>query len=286
MSFGDCADDASLLAGWKQFCRQLEQAGEDAFKDANPALALHRADAFRFLTQNLGQAFDLAYETRDSRHPVIHTFCKLGGDNANYVYQQAWIDGNSVYRISGNRGTARFFNIAVQGHRPVSKPDQPGWRNLHEPFGDTPEANQFGHQLETAWDGGFELYIGGAQPGPNWLPTTPRTRKLFIRQGFDEWTETPATIRIERIGMAEPKPVPTPTDMIEAMDWAGNFLTTMMRDNADSVYEFAEDIDPEQVNHFPTGRRETHNPVYNAEKDRCAAGRSMRCAGNSRPTRR
>ena len=43
-------------------------------------------------------------------HAFCTSFCKLGGDNAEY-------DGSSVYRISGNRGTSRFFNIAVQGHR-------------------------------------------------------------------------------------------------------------------------------------------------------------------------
>jgi len=278
MSLGDCTSDAALDAAWKRFCRQLEKAGEDAFKATNPALPLHRADAFRFLTQNLGQAFDLALETRDTRYPVIHAFCtpfcKLGGDNADYTYQQAWIDGNSVYRISGNRGTSRFFNIAVQGHRPTAKPDQPGWRNLHEPFGDTPETNLFGHQMEIGWDGSFEVYIGGERRGPNWLPTTPQTRKLFIRNGFDDWAEVPATIRIERVGMAEPRPIPTPDEMIAAMDWAGDFLTTMMRDNPDWAFEFAEDMDPSQLNRFPSGRRDAENPVYTVEKDRLR-GRSI-----------
>ena len=40
-----------------------------------PPTPLHRADAFRFLTQNLGQAFDLALETKDTRYPVMHAFC-------------------------------------------------------------------------------------------------------------------------------------------------------------------------------------------------------------------
>ena len=131
---------------------------------------MHRADALRFLTQNLGQAFDLALETKDPRYPAIHAFCsptrKLGGDCADFTYQQAWIDGQSTYRIVGNRGTARFFNIAVQGQRPQ------GAGVLHEPFGDVPEANLFGHQMVTAPDGGFELYVGGSERGLNWLPTT------------------------------------------------------------------------------------------------------------------
>jgi len=187
MSFGDCADDAGLRAAWKQFCQRLEAAGDAVFKDTNPALPLHRADGFRFLTQNLGQAFDLALETKNTKYPVIHAFCtpfcKLGGDNADYTYQQAWIDGESAYRISGNRGTSRFFNIAVQGARVMTNPGNPRFRPLNEPFGDVPEVNLFGHDMEIGWDGSFEVYIGGPKRGPNWLPTTPQSRKLFIRNG-------------------------------------------------------------------------------------------------------
>ncbi len=51
-----------------------------------------RADALRFLTQNLGQAFDLALETRDPGYPQIHPLCtptrKLGGDVADFTYRR------------------------------------------------------------------------------------------------------------------------------------------------------------------------------------------------------
>ncbi len=169
MAYGDGLDDAALQAAWTAFCAQLQSAGGRVFKDANAATALQRVDAFRFLTQNLGQAFDLALETRDTRYPALHEFCgptrKLGGDCGDFTYQQAWIDGQSTYRLTGSRGTARFFNVTVHGAR------TPGPGVLHEPFGDTPEANI--RQLDVGDDGQFELYIGGAQQGPNWLPTTP-----------------------------------------------------------------------------------------------------------------
>jgi hypothetical protein len=187
---------------------------------------------------------------------------------ADFVYQQAWIDGQSVYRISGNRGTARFLNFAVQGERPISRPDQPEWRNLHEPFGDTPRANLFGHDMEIGWDGSFELYIGGERRGPNWLPTTPDTRKLFIRQGFDDWSELPARMRIERLDMAEPRPMPTPAEMIEAMGRAGTFMLGLSRDWPDWPYSFAEDVDPTAQNRFPGARRASGDPVYNPELDK------------------
>jgi hypothetical protein len=254
MAFGDSRDDAVLRAAWKAFCDRLQEAGDRVFKDYNPPTPLHRADAFRFLTQNLGQAFDLALETKDTRFPVLHAFCtpfrKLGSDNADFVYQQAWIDGESVYKISGNTGTARFLNFTVQGPRPNNQPGT-DWPSLHEPFGDVPEANLFGHQMQVAWDGGFELYLGGASRAPNWLPTTPGSRKLFVRQGFDRWTELPAQLRIERIGMTEPRPLPTPEAMVNAMDWAGRFVTGLMNDWPDHPYQYSGAVDPINVNSFP-----------------------------------
>lgn len=248
MAFGDGSDDAVLQAAWNDFCERLKTAGAQVFKDHNPATPLHRADGFRFLTQNLGQAFDFALETRDTRYPLIHTFCgptrKLGGDCADFVYQQAWIDGATTYRLVGERGTARFLNITVHGPRP----DGPGV--LHEPFGDTPEANLLGHQLVIEPDGTFEVLIGGARRGPNWLPTTPASRKLFIRQGFDSWDERPARMRIERLDMQSPKPPATPADMIAAMAWAGEFMTSLMADWPEFPFGHGG-VDAHQPNRFP-----------------------------------
>lgn len=248
MAFGDGPDDAELKSAWDDFCDRLKQAGERVFKDDNGTSGIHRADGFRFLTQNLGQAFDLALETRNTRYPQIHTFShptrKLGGDCADFLYQQAWIDGTSTYRINGERGTAPFFNITVQGPRP----DGPGV--LHEPFGDTPEANLSGAQLNTQPDGTFEIYVGGPQREPNWLPTTPGSRKLFIRQGFDRWHEHPARIRIERVDMTEPRPVPSPSEMISAIGWAGDFLTGMMSDWPEFPFAYGG-VDAEHPNRFP-----------------------------------
>lgn len=248
MALGDGTDDVALNAAWAQFCDRLKAAGERVFKDHNAATGVQRADGFRFLTQNLGQAFDLALETKDTRYPAMHTFCnptrKLGGDCADFLYQQAWIDGQSTYRILGQRGTAPFLNITVQGPRS----DGPGV--LHEPFGDVPEANLFGQQLIVAADGTFEIYIGGDERGPNWLPTTDDSRKLFIREGFDSWDERPTRMRIERVGMDAPKPPPSPATMIAAMDWAAGFVTGLMDDWPEFPFRYGG-VDGENPNRFP-----------------------------------
>lgn len=248
MAWGDGPFDPALGTAWAEFCDRLKDAGLRAFKDHNAPSGLQRVDALRFLTQNLGQAFDLALETKNTAYPVLHAFCtptrKLGGDSADFTYQQAWIDGESTYRIAGQRGTARFFNITVQGPRP----DGPGV--LHEPFGDVPEANLFGDQLRTGPDGSFELYVGGLERGPNWLPTTPGSRKLFLRQGFDRFDERPARMHIERVDMAAPKPLPTPETMITALDWAGGFITGVMNDWPEFPFSYGG-VDAERPNRFP-----------------------------------
>jgi hypothetical protein len=266
VAFGDGPDDAALRSAWIAFCGQLQLAGEQAFKDTNAATGAQRVDGLRFLTQNLGQAFDLALETRDTRYPVLHAFCgptrKLGGDCADFTYQQAWIDGQSSYRLTGSRGTARFFNVTVQG------PRTPGPGTLHEPFGDTPEANLFGHQLSTTGDGQFELFIGGPERQPNWLPTTPGSRKLFIRQGFDRWDESPAQLRLERIDMDSPKPLPTPAVMVEAMQWAGDFVTGLMSDWPEFPFTYGG-VDANRPNTFP------HFETTGADRKRGRAAANM-----------
>ena len=253
MAYGESPVDQDLKQAWDAFCEQLKSAADLVFKDLNPATPLQRVDGFRYLTQNLSQAFDLALETKNPKYPALHVFCsptrKLGSDNADCLYMQAWIDGQSVYRITGNRGTARMWNVTVQGPRSADAYGTEA-RTLHEPFGDTPEANLFGHELVTNWDGSFELFIGGEKQGQNWLPTTPGSRKLFLRQYFDSFDEVPAAYRIERVDMDQPRPMPTPGEMIEAMQWAGQFVHDCVDFWPDWVWESGDQIDPQAINRF------------------------------------
>jgi hypothetical protein len=143
-----------------------------------------------------------------------------------------------------------MWNIAVQGPRRADAYGEGARRPLHDPFGDAPEANIFGHELVTNWDGTFELYIGGEKRGPNWLPTTKGSRKLFLRQYFDSFDEQPATFRIERVGMDSPRPVPTPEQMIEAMRWAGQFCHDVVDYWPDWGWESGVGVDPKALNKF------------------------------------
>jgi hypothetical protein len=276
MAYGDGPADEALRQGWHAFCNALKAAGDLAFKEANPADPLLRADAFRFLTQNLGQAFPLALETADPAYPQIHWFThpylKLGGDVADFTYRQAWISGEHAYRITGRKGTARWFNVTVQGPRPERISGiGPGIDHapLHEPFGDVPESNLFGHQIEADAGGNFELFVGGPKRGANWLPTTPGSRKLFIREAFDAWGETPTQLTIERIGMDAPRPLPSAQRMAEAFAWGADFVTGVMRDWPEHSWATSGGVvDPAQPNRFPGAEA---NDAADAKRGRMAA---------------
>jgi hypothetical protein len=272
MAYGDSPADEALHSAWYAFCDRLKAAGDMAFKDATPADPLLRADAFRFLTQNLGQAFPLALETADPAYPMIHYFThptmKLGGDVADFTYRQAWISGEHAYRIMGRKGTARWFNLTVQGPKPETIPGTE-FRSLHEPFGDIPESNILGSQIEADAEGNFELWIGGEQRASNWLPTTPGSRKLFIREAFDAWGETPTTLTIERVGMDAPRPMPSPRRMVDAMDWAGAFVSGVMRDWPEHAWATSGGVvDPARPNTFPGA---TADSADDAKRGRMAA---------------
>ncbi len=282
MAYGDGPADEMLRGGWADFCDRLKAAGDLVFKPANPAEPIMRADGFHFLTQNLAQAFDLALETKNPAYPQIHYFThpnmKLGGDVCDFTYRQAWISGEHAYRITGKKGTARWFNLTVQGPRPAKLPGT-DFAPLHEPFGDTPECNILGAQIDADSEGNFELFIGGPAREKNWLPTTPGSRKLFIREAFDAWGELPTSLTIERIGMDSPRPVPGAERMVEAMQWAGDFVSGIMRDWPDHSWATSGGVcDPAQPNVFPADK--SANSADDVRRGRMAANMVWKLAPN------
>jgi hypothetical protein len=233
MAYGDNPNDERLRDSWYAFCDQIKVAGDHVFKAESGSSDGERTNAFRYLTQNLSQAFDIFLENRDDRFPNLHMFCgptrKLGADNPDCIYLQSWINDRDTYKISGNRGTAKMFNIAVQG----------AWTgSLHEPFGDRPIANLFGEELTTDWDGNFEVWVSpDPQPG-NWIRSEPGTRKIFYRQYFDTWDEVPAHYKIERVGTDDaPPPAIEPAWLIESFERAGAFVVDTTKDWPNVLFE-------------------------------------------------
>ena len=208
---------AELTIAWERFCDELKAAGRIPLRDGMPEQALDRAAGFQQLARNISLALQFNYEYKDPLHPELARYFdptrKQGGDNSDCVYVGAQINGTDTYRISGDRGSARYFSVVA-----VATGDTP--------WGGRVVSTLYGHQLQTADDGSFELYIGPEPRPGNWLRTTPDTFRVTIRQYFADWeNERPLRAQIDRIeGPAVPPPLLSPARLAQGLTDAASWL--------------------------------------------------------------
>ena len=184
---------------WAEFCQQLQQAGELIFRDTAPNSPQDRAEGLRYIARNIPLALNFEMENCDPTHPELrHYFdpaCKQGGDNGDALYQGAPIDGGLNYRISGQRGDARYlaFTVLETGQTPW------GGRVIGSLFKDQLRCDEQGH---------FELFIGPETKAGNYIRSTPDSFRVTIRQFFADWeNETPMRARIDCLDPQPPPPL-------------------------------------------------------------------------------
>ena len=84
--------------------------------------------------------------------------------------------------LCGNRGTARYVGLQTMN-------------------GIASTANALVDELVTDGDGNFEVVLSADQHDGNWMPIEGAHPTLTVRHFFYDWdTETPSSLRIERIG--------------------------------------------------------------------------------------
>ncbi len=122
-------------------------------------------------------------------HRVVHETVKMGADNPDNFYQTAAISGEYEYRIFGQRNTVKYLSFGTQiGH-------------YGSGGGMPPTGFLEASDIEVNDDGFFEIVLSCDKKEKNWLPMTPETGTLVLRQTFlDRETEIPADLTIERIG--------------------------------------------------------------------------------------
>jgi hypothetical protein len=177
---------------WEEFCDTLKAAGSIVLDEHSPEDPFDRAEGFRYLTRLTRAALETFIEASDPRAPefqrTAHETVKMGMDNPDNVYMNAPVNGSYRYRITGNRGTVHYLGFGTQAGN----------------YGSTGSLDTTGYleakDMEIGPDGRFEIQVSQERQPGNWLPMSPDTRMLAVRQTrLDHANETLATLRIERV---------------------------------------------------------------------------------------
>ncbi len=181
------ADPAGLLSGqaWDEFCESVRRTGSKILSPDLPATDLDRSTGHRHLLAMLGVGINQLLATPDASEPRVGPpwrtdAYKYGHDCTDALYRSASVDGSSVYRVSGQTGSARFLSFQTEGP---------------EGTVDTRRSDE----LTMDADGRFELWLSPQPHKGDWLRTNDQTDQLFVRQFFSDWEhEVPAVMTIER----------------------------------------------------------------------------------------
>lgn len=186
---------------WKDFCKDLEAAGEQVLSSQLAVSNLDQAEGVRYLTRLLRIGLDMHLENADPAFPSFyqasHASAKIGADNPDNFYQNATISGAHNYRIRGKRGSVPILSFGTKANRYA----------IDGTMASTGELDI--RDVNIAPDGSFEISVSREKSEGDWLPLAEDSSMLIMRQTFfDRAHETPAGVTIETIdGPINPTPL-------------------------------------------------------------------------------
>lgn len=203
-------------ASWNELCDRLKDAGNIVLQ--GPDDELSRAEGFRYLSRIARAALQTFVEHGDPQTPVlqrvVHETAKMGADNPDNVYLNATVSGAMRYLVSGSRGTVHFLSFATQvGHY--------GRGNGMPPTGQLDSS-----ALSVREDGTFDIHVCVEEPsslsvGTNWLPMSPETGTLIVRQSRLQQSEVIAQLTITRVDSEKTPAILTAAHLDEAFEQSG-----------------------------------------------------------------
>jgi hypothetical protein len=201
------APDASAeIAAWQEFCDALRQSGAELLARYAQVHAVDRAEALRYLAQQVATSVELAQIDRQPELPLLRinstSIAKWGLDGADAKYTTVQIDSRGEYRLRGSLGNAAL--IAFQSY--TLFPDYAAFASL---------SGERGVDLPTQPGGRFELHLSQKRPtdwrGP-WLELDARATTFLIREYFDDWARAEmSSFALERLD-AQPARAPLTPD--------------------------------------------------------------------------
>lgn len=216
-----------LRNAWHHFCDELKKAGDIPLRPTASRNPVDRAAAYRLLARNIGLALQFELENNDPLHPeLLHYFDpirKQGGDNTDALYVGGPINGTDTYRVSGKRGSSKYFGVTV-----VERGDTP--------WGGGVAATLFGDQIQVEEDGSFEIIVSPDPHPGNWLKTTPNAFRVTFRQFFADWeNEQPMEARIDRLDRDGAPPELLPVKVADGLAAAAHWVNWSVTYWADMI---------------------------------------------------
>ena len=179
--------EVGLAAAWSHLMDQLNAAAQIVESDAASRNRVDLAAGMRHLLVLLATGLDEAL--RFDPDPILRVqractndILTWGMECPDCLYTRATMRAGESYRLSGNRGTARYVGLQTMN-------------------GIASTANALVDELVTDGDGNFEVVLSADQHDGNWMPIDGAHPTLTVRHFFYDWdTETPSSLRIDRIG--------------------------------------------------------------------------------------
>ena len=146
-------------------------------------------------------------------------YSKLGLDNPDTLYFNAYIRDDAEYVITGRRGTTAdlSFQVLNGDYTPAQSPDSLA------AFDD--------RDIDIAPDGTYEVRFGPGRPGPDYFTLGQGSTMLLVREVFSDWaTERPGQLRIHRADTLGTSPPAASADkMARRFDVAGRMLVSRIK---------------------------------------------------------
>ena len=190
--------DERILSGqmWDDFCDRLKAAGALVRSDGTPKDVFNQALGYRHLTRLLRGGLERAVDYADPQYPDFYQLANETkgclNDNPDNYYLNCNIDGRFDYRITGHRGTVKWFSIGVKGGG--------GTVDQMKSTGEIDSS-----QMTFNDDGTFEILMSTKPKPGNWLKMTEDSTNMVVRQTFgDRKKEKRAELEIECLNPERP----------------------------------------------------------------------------------
>lgn len=165
---------------WREVVKAMGEMEALVWNDPRITDDLTRAEGLRYLTRLIAGALPITMEESNPDYPrflqLLSTRLQWGLPSADCHYQWAPVHGDNVYRVSGDRGTAKMFDIESRRNHFARL----GEWTLHARL---PKA-------VVGPNNHVDIVLSRKRPAgaQNWLELPEGPGELIFRQYFYDWT--------------------------------------------------------------------------------------------------